>query len=655
MSEDKNLTNNSQSEFEEIRRKKVENFRMHIDTSSPSVLNNGLNNETNNSHNSSSNRNVERRSKNGPSGNRSSGSSNRSGGKKSRSYAGIQKGNMDERLMRSRIANDAGGYEEVEGFSEIGSHFGEENIAPSNLKPSYGSDSYSKQPFDGGEEAKSRYDAVRPEDRTPIENPSELDNNISENTSRAEVYNTQETRMEDNFRIPKKSDLTNNPASFQDPDYAAGKKVKQNPLTPQNNENSGKKTVEVVSDIHGVVSDRNFERGAFVYDGRYTKKQIRTLKRKEKKRQKKNKRFFRLIWLAGTLVMGILLAQFLLLGFNDMLAVKRTVDTTVHIEIGPNPTVDEIAKTLQENNVIDSQLFFKLYVAVTNSGDGFRQGSFDINTNMDYEQIVNYMQSNSNRTDIVTVRLSEGMNVLEIADKLEEEGVLTDRKKFFELLNSDVFDDDFPFLQNVSDEGKYYRLEGYLFPDTYDFYVNEDPETTIWRFLDNFEKRIIYREYEDDHYDKEVTIEKMINDSEYSMDEIIIIASIIQAEAGDVEDMYNVSSVLHNRLNSHIDEGLSRLECDSTVYYPYRSKSSIPDDMEDYVSRYNTYSIYGLPAGAICNPSLDAIKAALFPSSTNYYYFCHSAATDDSPSVAYYATNYDDHYNNLIAAGLVEQ
>lgn len=654
MSEDKNLTNNSQSEFEEIRRKKVENFRMHIDTSSPSVLNNGLNNETNNSCNSSSNRNAERRSKNGSSVNRPSGSSNRSGGKKSRSYAGVQKGNMDERLMRSRIANDAGGYEEVEGFSQTVSHFGEEGIVPNNSKPSYGKDNYSKQTFGVSEEAKSGSAAVIPEDKAPMANPAEFDNNPSENISNAEAYTPQGTSMAYNFRVPKKSDLTNNPASSQYNDHAVRKNVRQAPLTPQG-ETSEKKPVEVVSDIHGTISDKNFERGAFVYDERHTKKQVRILKRKEKKRQKKNKRFFRLIWLAGTLVMGILLAQFLLLGFNDMLAVKRTVDTTVHIEIGPNPTVDEIAQILQENNVIDSQLFFKLYVAVTNSGDGFRQGSFDINTNMDYEQIVNYMQSNLNRTDIVTVRLSEGMNVLEIADKLEEEGVLTDREKFFELLNSDVFDEDFPFLQNVPDDGKYYRLEGYLFPDTYDFYINEDPETTIWRFLDNFERRIVYKEYEDDHYDKEVTIEKMINDSEYSMDEIIIIASIIQAEAGDVEDMYNVSSVLHNRLNSHIDEGLSRLECDSTVYYPYRSKSSIPDDMEDYVSRYNTYSIYGLPAGAICNPSLDAIKAALFPSSTNYYYFCHSAATDDSPSVAYYATNYDDHYNNLIAAGLVEQ
>lgn len=413
--------------------------------------------------------------------------------------------------------------------------------------------------------------------------------------------------------------------------------------------------VDVVSDIHRDRSGyANYIEPQGSYGEEYSRRQLKRMKKLEKKRLKKNKKTFRLMWLLVTLVMGIILSQFLLLGFNDMLAVNRKDETTVHIEIGANPTLDEVAEILHDNHVIDSELFFKLYAKVTNASEGFRQGSFDMSKNMDYEQIVNYMQSNSNRTDIVTVQLYEGMNVLEIADKLQEEGVLTDREKFFELLNSDIYDEDYPFLQNVSSDGKYYRLEGYLFPDTYDFYKNEDPETTIERFLSNYEKRIVYTKYENENYSKDVTIEEMMNDSQYSMDEIMIIASIIQAEAADVEDMYYVSSVLHNRLESHIDEGLSRLDCDSTVYYPYRSKSSLPEDMSDYVSNYNTYSVYGLPAGSICNPSLDAILAALYPYDTNYYYFCHSAPTEDSPSVAYYATNADDHYQNLVKAGLAE-
>ena len=411
--------------------------------------------------------------------------------------------------------------------------------------------------------------------------------------------------------------------------------------------------VDTVSDINGGGEYENRE--YYGNENGYSDKQIKKIKKQEKKRSKKNKRLFKFTWLIFTIIAGIILGQFLVIGFNDMLAINRGSSEKVHIEIGPNPTLDEVASVLRENHVINNELFFKLYTNVTNSSDGFRQGSFDIETNMDYEEIVNYMQSNLNRTDIVTVQLYEGMNVLEIADKLEEEGVLTDRDKFFELLNSDIYDEDYPFLQNVSSEGKYYRLEGYLFPDTYDFYKNEDPETTIERFLSNYERRVIYTKYENENYEKDVTIEKMIEDSGYSMDEIMIIASIIQAEAADEEDMYYVSSVLHNRLNSDIDDGLARLDCDSTVYYPYRSKGAIPEDKGDYVSDYNTYSIYGLPAGSICNPSLAAIMAALYPYDTNYYYFCHSAATEDSPSVAYYATNADEHHQNLIAAGLVEE
>lgn len=606
MSEDNNLTNNSQSSFEEIRRKKVENFRMHIDTSSPSETNSELYDDFDDTGNSAL------------------------GSESGRKYENARGQHKTGSYFKIADDIDEVSLSDFESKSHQGSQGNKRNNNPAKKNSLL-----KGPPYD----SKKRNKPNKP--------------NASRNSGKSQTYRKVSEAKSTSKPIDKRN-AGAKPASEQ---YKGNNSIS----APAVNQSAAKqeaaarnRSVDVVSDIHGVL-DKGFERGAFSYDERHTKKQIRILKRKEKRRQKKNKRFFRLIWLAATLVMGIILAQFFLLGFNDMLAVKRTTDTAVHIEIGPDPTLDEIAQILQENKVIDSQLFFKLYVQMTNAGDGFRQGSFDIRTNMDYEQIVNYMQSNLNRTDVVTVQLYEGMNVLEIADKLEEEGVLTDRDKFFELLNSDKFDEDFPFLENVSSEGKYYRLEGYLFPDTYDFYVNEDPETTIWRFLDNFERRIVYTEYEDEHYEKDVTIEQMIEDSEYSMDDIIIIASIIQAEAANTEDMYYVSSVLHNRLNSHIDEGLSRLECDSTVYYPYRSKSSVPDNMEDYVSRYNTYSIYGLPAGAICNPSLDAIKAALYPYSTDYYYFCHSAATEDSPSVSYYATNYDDHYNNLIAAGLVEQ
>ena len=103
------------------------------------------------------------------------------------------------------------------------------------------------------------------------------------------------------------------------------------------------------------------------------------------------------------------------------------------------------------------------------------------------------------------------------------------------------------------------------------------------------------------------------------------LASIIQAEARDTEDMYMISAVLHNRLRDGAYRDIYVLGCDSTTYYPYRRVEDLPEGMEDYKSSYDTYTISGLPAGPICNPGIDAIKAALRPSEdgSGYYYFGH--------------------------------
>ncbi|MEG1426563.1 MAG: endolytic transglycosylase MltG, partial [Oscillospiraceae bacterium] len=137
-----------------------------------------------------------------------------------------------------------------------------------------------------------------------------------------------------------------------------------------------------------------------------------------------------------------------------------------------------------------------------------------------------------------------------------------------------------------------------------------------------------------------------ITSSQMSMDQIITLASIIQAEAADTGDMYKVSAVLHNRLDRGGEAGTPRLQCDSTIYYPYKNKEDAP---AGYESSYNTYEIQGLPEGAICNPGIDAIKAALNPDPENAdsFYFCHSA-----DGTAYYASTAEGHQENLQAAGL---
>ena len=374
-----------------------------------------------------------------------------------------------------------------------------------------------------------------------------------------------------------------------------------------------------------------------------------SLKKEEKKalkaKNKYNRRTFRFIWIISVLIVGAMAAVYMMTGMNDLLAVNRTDSSTVKIEIPENPTVDDVTKVLVDNKVIGEPSYFKLFVNVTKSADDFTQGTYEIRRNMDYEAIINFLSSNNNRTDTVSVTITEGESVLEIANTLEKNGALGDRDEFLSLCNSEKFDSDFDFIKAETNADKrYYKLEGYLYPDTYEFYRNENAESVIYKFLNNYETKINEKQTVDG-YSKKTTVLKMVeeSDTKYSLDQVMTIASIIQAEAADKEDMYYISSILHNRLTADSSLGVSSLGLDSTKFYPYRSLEDVPEnDRSTYKSRYDTYDRKGLPYGPICNPGMDAIIAALNPNSSDYYFFCH-----DSKGQAYYASTLEQQNANL--------
>lgn len=378
------------------------------------------------------------------------------------------------------------------------------------------------------------------------------------------------------------------------------------------------------------------------------KQQSKEDKRIEKSKAKRNKKMFKYVWLVMVLLMGIVLSQIMMVGISDMLAMDREENSKeVKVTIPENATMEQIADILEEKGVIERADFFVMYANITSSVENFNSGDYLIDTGKDYEAIINFLQSNGNRTDIVTVQITEGMNILEIADKLKKEKVISDVQEFLDVCKSDDFDETYDFLKAINNKDKrYYKLEGYLFPDTYDFYVNEDPHSVVSKLLNNFENRVCGTK---DRYlssSKSTTVEELINKSGFTMDEIITIASIIQAEAANKEDMYNISSVVHNRLENGVEMGVAQLNCDCTVYYPYREQKDVPASIKDtFKSRYNTFNFNGLPPGPICNPSLNAILAAIGPNDTNYYYFCHSVT--DEGSVPYYASTLSEHEYNL--------
>jgi UPF0755 protein len=358
--------------------------------------------------------------------------------------------------------------------------------------------------------------------------------------------------------------------------------------------------------------------------------------RRDKIKSKKNKRIFRIVWWAMVILVGLSLGGYLIQGSNDFFAVGREQEQTAQIVIPENVTVDELATILQKGGVIKQPDFFKLYCSKTTKIDYFTAGTYTVKTNMDYEAIINYLEAGTATEKTVEVVFQEGMNILEIAQKLEDNNVCK-AADVLEAAKSNEFDNYDMISQITNTSDKYYKIEGYLFPDTYTFAEGESVDSVLGKMLYNYQTKITSN-----------MLEK-INSSGYTMDQIVTMASIIQAEAADTTDMYMISAILHNRLSNGEDVDIYTLDCDSTRYYPYRTKSDVPSDMGDYLSNYDTYTIKGLPAGAICNPGIDALRAAISPSSEGegYYYFCHSA-----DGTAYYAKTEAEHEENLVKAGL---
>lgn len=390
---------------------------------------------------------------------------------------------------------------------------------------------------------------------------------------------------------------------------------------------------------------------------RESKKAIRAEKREAKKVQQiksgRNKKIYRIAWLLLIIILSAVMAEFMVAGFNDLFAINRADEEFVTVIISKGDDIDDISCKLEEKGVVDSAIFFSMFLELTGKGDEIEPGVYEVTTNKDYLGVVNYLRNIDNRKTTITLQFTEGMTVLEVADALYDAGVTTDKDAFLRLCNSDDFDEEYEFLAEIEDNpDRLYKLEGYLFPDTYEFYVEEDPALTISRFLDNFDVKINETKVEAAGYTETMTIRDLAVRSGISIDELVNRASIVQGEAADIEDMFNVSSVIKNRLERGAELDIYTLGMDSTQFYPYGSYEEIPDSLkEGFKSAYETYDSEGLPPGAICSPGLDALTAAVAPNSTSYFYFCHGTNADGT-TTSYYASSLYEHQANLIAAGL---
>ena len=287
---------------------------------------------------------------------------------------------------------------------------------------------------------------------------------------------------------------------------------------------------------------------------------------------------------------------------NDVLALNKP-EKTATITITNDDSFGDVAEKLKDEGLIEYKFLFNLFATFTRSKDDVVAGTFTLNTDMDYRALLSGMSANSATRATVTVTIPEGYTVDQIFTLLEEKGVASVEDLQDMAANHDYA---FSFLQDL-EMGDYHRLEGYLYPDTYEFTTPQNSLYVINKMLVRFDEQFT------DAMRQEVA------DSGRTIHEIITIASMSEKET-DGNDRADIASVIYNRLNNPSGGTQRYLQIDATLAYINGGK--VPTEADKSIdSPYNTYLYKGLPAGPISNPGLESIKAAMNPNRTSYYYY----------------------------------
>ncbi len=371
-----------------------------------------------------------------------------------------------------------------------------------------------------------------------------------------------------------------------------------------------------------------------VFDDRSEEKIPQPIKKNvKKKRRRKNYSAYGGIVLA-TLVLcaSIVLSLFVIVVGRDVLGIE-TADNSFTIYIPEGSSTKDIANQLYGEGVIHYKKVFVALAKVKEADGNMCPGDIEVAYNMSYSDLIDSLVEMRDAKKTATITFVEGITINQAAKLLEENDVCS-ASEFIYYFNSSVFG--YEFERYVSNSSlKLYKYEGYLFPDTYEFYVGDSAYNVV--------KKIKQRT-------NEILSPEAISRAQslgYTIDEVVTLASIVQKEAGSVDDMKNIASVFINRLNA--PEEYPKLQSDTTYSYIENDiKSVMTIEYQDMYDAYDTYTCLGLPIGAICNPGADAVNAVLYPAETQYYYFCSNINTKET----FYAKTYSEHLANCEAAGI---
>lgn len=332
------------------------------------------------------------------------------------------------------------------------------------------------------------------------------------------------------------------------------------------------------------------------------------------------------VWLALIVAIGVTAGRMLWVCAADVLAFGRE-DKVVTLTIYEADTMDDIIDKLQENGLIRYKSLFKLYADISDAEEDIQPGIYDLNTRYDYHALVNFMSPRSSR-EVIDLTIPEGYTCRQIFALLEENRICTAVDIAAYAANGEL--SDYWFLDGLT-RGNEYCLEGYLFPDTYEFYKNSTPKEALERMLDNFEAK-----FSEELRAQLDALNANVTGGTYGVREVVIVASLIEKESAAPAESPTVAGVIYNRLFNW-GATPAYLNIDASIVYAQGGDAEHIDTSLD--SPYNTYTNVGLTPGPISNPGLSSIKAALNPESHNYYYYVLNPST----GMHQFSTTQDEH------------
>ena len=341
------------------------------------------------------------------------------------------------------------------------------------------------------------------------------------------------------------------------------------------------------------------------------------------------------VWLAIILVTGVTLGRMLWVCAADVLAFGRE-DKMVTVTIYESDTMDDIVDKLHKGGLIRYPGLFHLYADLAVDEGEIKPGIWDLNTMYDYHALVNMMSPSSTRTVVEDVLIPEGYSCRQIFELLEQNRICT-AKDLAEYAASGELKE-YWFLENV-ERGFEYCLEGFLFPDTYDFYKNSSPRDVLEKLLDNFEYR-----FNEEMRSQIDALNANVTGGTFDIHDVVIVASLIEKETANNEESPLIASVIYNRLFNWGGTP-AYLNIDASIVYALDGKTDLTTEDLKVESPYNTYTNTGLTPGAIANPGLASLKAALNPADTNYYFYVLNPAVGEHK----FSTTLDEH-NAFIAS-----